>query len=506
VPIIDASDPFGLVGQTLAGRFCVECKVAEGGFGVVYRAQQLTLARPVALKVLKIPAGVDDREAAFFEQTFATEARTMARLRHPHIVEIFDFGVSDQGGAGPLRWLAMEWLEGRTLEDLLNERRGRGVVQPAWVLQLMSPVFDAVAHAHRAGVVHCDLKPGNIFLAEVGGVVQAKILDFGIAKITAPDSNSEGEDDGATDERAAFSPEYAAPEQIMQATTGPFTDVHALGLVLSEMLTGELPYPGDGPECLAQAVAPQRPTPASKGVAVGGWERVLAKALALRPDDRYPSVDDFRRSLLSTIDRVVVQTDPRPMARVPAPACATSVTVPLPRKPTGAWRSLARDLRRVPMQLALVTAAVLLGVWAGPRWQLAAADITHPDRPPAAITSAPAATPQRPGVGACTPLIRKGCRGSSADSAPACWPSSEVVVGAPDVSSSSRSCAVSARSLAAALPLPRVQLGGSLAGKDSSRVSSSASLTALLRASTPASSGGAGAAPLSRPGFAMGSR
>jgi serine/threonine protein kinase len=496
VPIIDATDPFGLVGQTLAGRFCVDCKVAEGGFGVVYRAQQLTLGRPVALKVLKIPAGVDDREAAFFEQTFATEARTMARLRHPHIVEIFDFGVSDQGEAGPLRWLAMEWLEGRTLEDLLIERRGRGVVQPAWVMQLMGPVFDAVAHAHRAGVVHCDLKPGNIFLAEVGGVVQAKILDFGIAKILAPDPNSDGQDDGAPDERAAFSPEYAAPEQIMQATTGPFTDVHALGLVLSEMLTGELPYPGDGPECLAQAVALHRPTPASKGVAVGGWERVLAKALALRPDDRYPSVDDFRRSLLSTIDRVVVQTEPRPMARLPAPVCATSVTVPLPRKPTGPWRSLARDLRRVPMQLAVVTAAVLLGVWAGPRWQLAAADITHADRQLAA-------PPQRPGVGACAPLIRKGCRGSSADSPLACWPSSDVVVGAPEASSSSRSCAFSARSLAAALPLPRVQLGGSLAGNDSSRVSSSASLTALLRASTPASSG---AAPLSRPGFAMDSR
>ncbi len=119
-----ASDPFALVGQTLGGRFQVQGVVAEGGFGVVYRAQQLALGRTVALKVFKVPAELAETERAAFQQTFETEARTVARLRHPHIVEVHDFGVSDGPTGGALHWMALEWLEGRDAGGVAGERSG----------------------------------------------------------------------------------------------------------------------------------------------------------------------------------------------------------------------------------------------------------------------------------------------------------------------------------------------------------------------------------------------
>src|SRR4051794_20518102 len=163
-----SGDPSGLEGLTLEGRFRVERLVAEGGFGVVYRGRQLALDRPVAIKVLKTAGGPDSFEA---------EARTIARLKHPHIIEVHDFGVSE----GRL-WMALEWLEGRTLERFLD---GRGAMAPRDALELLRPVLQAIAFAHRQRVVHRDLKPANIFVADEGGTTTLKVLDFGIAKILA---------------------------------------------------------------------------------------------------------------------------------------------------------------------------------------------------------------------------------------------------------------------------------------------------------------------------------
>ena len=493
--LVDATDQFGLVGQTLEGRFRVECQVAEGGFGVVYRAWQLALERPVALKVLKTPAGLDPREAAFFHQSFVTEARTMARLRHPHIVEVFDFGSTLHPVAGPLHWMAMEWLQGRTLEELLFEQRGLATTQPAQVWQIMGPVFEAIGYAHREGVVHRDLKPGNIFLVESGGLTRAKILDFGIAKITAPNEPEPG-DPG--EDSSAFSPEYAAPEQILQTRTGPFTDIHALALVLTEMLTGEPPYPGPGPECLEQAMIARRPTPASKGVEVGCWEAVLARALALCPAERYPSVEEFRQSLEGTMALVPVRTAPSTPPPAALVVCQTSSTVPWSRPGAAAgWLArLVTGLRRAPLLAAGISLAVTFVVWRGPRWRTAAADIIRCAASAGATgelaraggVAAPRADQVRE-RGTCVPLppgpptmasmsTRSGCRGSSDERVSR--PPSVAASSPSSPSSAAESCAACSaawRLPTAALPLPRVQLGGSLAGKDSSSASSSASST-----------------------------
>jgi serine/threonine-protein kinase len=291
-----ATDPFGLVGQTLAGRFVIEQQVAEGGFGVVYRARQIALDRLVAIKVLKVLA---DQEPAL-HRTFEAEAQTAARLKHPNIVEVHDFGVTESAPGVVLRWMALEWLEGQTLQAFLEKARAGGTpkLEPARALELLGPAIQAIAAAHRQRVVHRDLKPGNIFLVEQHGTVVPKVLDFGIAQMLAIEEEGGATSGNTTRGPAAFSPDYAAPEQVSYGRTGPWTDVHALGLILTELLTGETSYPiGEAEARLAAVMAERRPTPGAKGVDVGAWEAVLQKALARRPADRYSDAGVLLSSL-----------------------------------------------------------------------------------------------------------------------------------------------------------------------------------------------------------------
>src|SRR3954468_13588758 len=232
------ADRFGLAGTTVAGRYQVERQAAEGGFAVVYRAQQIALDRAVALKVLKMPPGLGDAARARFEQRFATEARTIAKLQHPYIVDVYDFGVSPTPSGALAAWMALEWLDGETLADELGRRRGVGGRTPAETVALLRPVIEAVAYAHRRGVVHRDIKPANIMVVDSDAGPRLRMLDFGIAKIMEGDPIGDtrvGRSSGA----AGFSPDYAAPEQVTFSRTGPWTDVHALGLLLAELLTDE---------------------------------------------------------------------------------------------------------------------------------------------------------------------------------------------------------------------------------------------------------------------------
>jgi TolB-like protein len=288
------TDPLNLVGHTLAGRFRVERRVAEGGFGVVYRGHQVALDRPVALKVLKTP---DPAHAAAFQGIFEVEARTIARLRHPNIVEVHDFGHTLGPTGQPLLWMALEWLEGRTLEAALADRQS--LPSPQQVLTLLRPVFQAVGFAHRQQVAHRDIKPANVFITECDGRV--KVLDFGIAKIMAGvDSTPEG---ATTRGVPAFSPDYAAPEQVARARTGPWTDVHALGLLVTEALTGRPPYAHGGGDLFSAVLSSLRPTPALYGVDASAWEAVLARAMAQRPADRHQSADELLEALESGVTR-----------------------------------------------------------------------------------------------------------------------------------------------------------------------------------------------------------
>jgi serine/threonine protein kinase len=298
-----------LVSRTVDGRYRVERFVARGGFGAVFRATHLALNRPVALKVLRVPEGLQGAAREDFLARFRDEARTLAALDHPALVRVTDFGALVLEGE-QVPWMAMDWVDGQSLADELAARRGRGGRSNDEALALLRGAFEGVAAAHAAGVAHRDLKPSNLMVCASPAGPGTRVLDFGIAKLMDGDARA---GTGFTETRSdapCFTPGYAAPEQISRARTGPWTDVHALALVLTEVLCDCSAYPdGDVTDAAAAAFDPQRPTPARHGVDVGAWEPLLARALSLRPADRFDDAGAFLRALDGA--RGVSPTPPR---------------------------------------------------------------------------------------------------------------------------------------------------------------------------------------------------
>nr|WP_243742504.1 Stk1 family PASTA domain-containing Ser/Thr kinase [Actinorugispora endophytica] len=220
-----------LVGTTLAGRYQVESRVAGGGMATVFVAHDLRLDRRVALKVMH-PSLARDPE---FVQRFINEAHAVAKLSHPNVVQVYDQG-SDQGHV----YLAMEYVPGRTLRELLKERTRFG---PAEALQAMVPVLAGLGAAHQAGMVHRDIKPENVLITQDGRI---KVVDFGLAR--AVEATQQGLTKTGTLMGTAA---YLSPEQISQSTADARTDVYACGIMLYELLTGRQPHTGDTPISIA---------------------------------------------------------------------------------------------------------------------------------------------------------------------------------------------------------------------------------------------------------------
>ena len=322
----DRRDPLSLVGTIFERKYRVDEMVAEGGFGVVYRGVHLTLDVPVALKLLRPTLRKDRDDWTDVILQFREEASVLSRLRRASVVAVLDSGLApladDPVG---LAWMALEWLEGDTLKADLDRRRGAGGRTPVECMNLMRPVLEAIAEAHDLGIAHRDLKPSNIMLVPTKTGVSPCVLDFGIAKIIAPeDATAPATGDTATDSNMrAFTACSAAPEQLSGARTGPWTDVYALGLLLTEVLTDQPPVAAlEANERHRIAFATERPTPARFGVDVGAWEAVLARALAVRPADRPKDA----RALLGELDRALATGD----AVTARTAAAT--TAPVARK------------------------------------------------------------------------------------------------------------------------------------------------------------------------------
>lgn len=312
-----SKDLRALEGVTLEGRYVLERFVAEGGFGAVYRARDQQRGRDVALKLLKAPEGLNAAsELRQFSERFTLEAKVIEKIHHPVVVQVADFGTTKLPSGAGFAFIALEWIDGETLEAALNARRGRGGRSPAEALALLRPIFEAVQAAHSLGIAHRDLKPANILIERA--TQRVRLLDFGIAKAMQKDEVAGSGASRSTSFNLTFSPRYAAPEQLSGARTGPWTDVHALGLLLSEVLTDRPAYVAtDLIKLYPEALNPKRPTPGHLGVDVGPWEDLIDRALSLRPDDRFADAGEF----LAALDQALVR---------PATAASAAVTAAHP--------------------------------------------------------------------------------------------------------------------------------------------------------------------------------
>lgn len=310
------ADRFGIVGTVIASAYQVESVVAEGGFGVVYRARHGGFRAPVALKCLKVPQHLAPEHQARFLEHFRAEAELMFRLSAstPTVTRPLHVDVMTAPNGSFVPFMVLEWLDGETLDARIRSRAAAG--QPPFalpeVMELLEPVARALAKAHHfsgpAGVetiAHCDLKPENIFLATVSGERVVKILDFGVANVRGAVKAASG-----AHSVALFTPAYGAPEQWNPKALGdmgPWTDVWGLALTLVEALVGRPVVTGDHLTVRQQILDPvRRPTPRSYGVSVSdGVEAVFLKALALEPRERFQDAATFWRALVeSTQGRV----------------------------------------------------------------------------------------------------------------------------------------------------------------------------------------------------------
>ncbi|MGW2273053.1 Stk1 family PASTA domain-containing Ser/Thr kinase [Streptomyces yangpuensis] len=254
-----------LVGRVLDDRYRIDARIAAGGMATVYRAVDTRLDRILALKVMH-PALASD--AAFVDR-FIREAKSVARLAHPNVVAVFD-----QGTDGPYVYLAMEYVSGCTLRDVLRER---GALQPRAALDILEPVLAALGAAHRAGFVHRDMKPENVLIGDDGRV---KVADFGLVRSVDSVTNTTGSVLGTVS--------YLAPEQIESGIADTRADVYACGVVLYEMLTGSKPHLGDSPaQVLYQHLHEDVPPPSAAVPGLpAGLDGLVASATARNPELR----------------------------------------------------------------------------------------------------------------------------------------------------------------------------------------------------------------------------
>ena len=299
------ADP--LVGTVLDGRYRVEAPVARGGMSTVYAATDLRLDRRVAVKVMA-PALAHDPA---FTDRFVREARTAARLSHPNAVAVFDQGAQD-GPAGRVVFLVMELVHGGTLRDVLRQR---GRLRPDEALSLLEPVLAALAAAHRAGLVHRDVKPENVLISADGTV---KVVDFGLARaVAAPSTSTQA---GVVLGTVA----YVAPEQVARGSADARTDVYSAGILLYELLTGAAPYGGDSAIAVAyRHVHDDVPPPSHRvpGLAPALDELVL-RATRREPGARPADAGAFLAELaMARVDLGLRRVPPRVLA-APVPAAA----------------------------------------------------------------------------------------------------------------------------------------------------------------------------------------
>jgi len=391
------------------GRYEIVKELGRGAMGIVYQAIDPTIGRPVAIKTIRLGEVPDPEERARLQQRLFREARSAGILSHTGIVTIYDMD-----DTGEMAFIAMEFVDGPTLEQLLCEREA---VSPVLFLSLLRQTATALDYAHQKGIVHRDIKPANIMVTSNG---TAKIADFGIAKVTTSQQFTQAG-------TLVGTPNYMSPEQVQGLTVDGRADQFSLAVIAYEILTGAKPFAGDHVTTVVFKIVAEEPEPAqnlnsSLGPRISG---VLRKALAKKPDSRFVNCLEFVEALEkasagtkgwkplargSDLSLPTVGATQQAPTRVLSPLTTQDTEISGPRKRSRAW----------PIAAALVVAVGLgallawqLGVW--PPQQLpppdaAASNAPSPELPaqadakkPSALAPAETKPTETPSAGAAAP-------------------------------------------------------------------------------------------------------
>lgn len=274
-------------GDVIAGKYRIDCAIGTGGMGAVYQATHRVTGKRFALKWL-LPQVSTSGDAA---QRFIREAQVAGRFEHPNVVEVYDVG-----SEGDSFYMVMELLEGESLAERVDRS---GPLSAAEACELLIPCLRGIAEAHAAGIVHRDLKPANIFICHAvrSMAEHAKVLDFGISKMSGAPGGELGE--GMTKSGTLIgTPHYMPLEQMRGRAVDHRADIYAFGVVMYQVLSGNLPYPADSFSDLVLALAHASPQPLEEIVALPrGLSDVIMRAMAREADDRYQSIEELIEAL-----------------------------------------------------------------------------------------------------------------------------------------------------------------------------------------------------------------
>jgi serine/threonine-protein kinase len=283
--------------RLLGGRYELDGVVGRGGMAEVYRARDLRLDRTVAVKTLRADLARDQT----FQARFKREAQSAASLNHPSIVAVYDTG-EDNSGSAPVPFIVMEYVDGRTIRDLLRDDRR---LLPERALEITDGVLRALDYSHRNGIVHRDIKPGNVMLNRQGEI---KVMDFGIARAT-----SDAQATMTQTAQVIGTAQYLSPEQARGERVDARSDLYSVGCLLYELLTGRPPFTGDSPVAIAYQHVRENPIPPSRvDPELPGWaDPIVLRAMAKDPADRYQSAAEMRNDIQRALSGYPVGTQLR---------------------------------------------------------------------------------------------------------------------------------------------------------------------------------------------------
>ena len=401
-----------LIGQTLADKYRIEELISEGGMGAVYRGTHVLMDKTVAVKVLRPSLAADDTIVA----RFSREAKAASRIAHPHALSVTDFGESENG----VVFLVMEYLSGKTLK---NEIRSVGPMPLSRIVEIIRQVGSALDAAHAEGVIHRDLKSDNIMLVNSNGADWAKVLDFGIAKIRERVGSY---DPGITAPNLIVgTPQYMSPEQCSQSSElDSRSDIYSLGVILYEMLIGHVPFTGESPTAIMMKHLQQAPPSVleERDDLPASVARVVAKALAKRPEDRYQSAGELVEALTDAAgdpvqsgtarsesritDRIVVPTASNQPPTDTATTDYDEITV-VSQRPRAASAAATRSMAPVgansdfnPWRIAIPALAALILVFTGLFVFTRNSSQTNPNDSPLSVDpNSQPVTPSQPATG-----------------------------------------------------------------------------------------------------------